>query len=79
MIKSNDNTAVTHEIFADKEYAPDPVRTLKGGDGEGLYVIPRRYVEIEAGPGHEVRLTPSQARQMAAELLNAADQIEVAL
>ncbi len=66
-------------IFTDPDYAPEPVPTLRGGDGEGLYVNPRRYVEIEIGAEGGVRLTASAARQMAHELIVAADRIEVEL
>lgn len=68
---------VIRDMFTDPEYAPPPVPVLQGGDGEGIYVIPRRYVEIQVGtPSHTIKASIPQARQFAAELLNAIDQLE---
>jgi hypothetical protein len=79
--ESHDNSVI-REMFTDPEYSPAPVPVLEGGDGDGdgVYVIPRRYVEIQVGPPERtIKATAKQARQWAAELLNAADAIEVEL
>lgn len=77
MSKSTDHTPVIRDELTHPKYGPVPVLvpTLEGGDPEGIYVTPVRCVEIDA-LHTKIRLTPEQARQMAAELVAAAEVIE---
>ena len=57
------------------EPAVIPARAGEFGDDDEALVRIARYVSLEIG-GREVRLTPPNARKLAASLIAAADEME---